>query len=428
MPTGVAQKIERLQKEFYWGDGIEKRKIHTVNWATHSLWKKVFCTKYGVKWSELQWQWFHSNQDSAFVKSIHKLFKIESPYAFALKEGIQIVIGCGDRANFWEDIRWDSNPLKEAFPRIYALSLKKGALDSLKIRNCIHDTIAWSFGTKVVYSIHSFRKCLESSRVDNKCNYKLIWNGFFHPKVEVFVPLKLWTVCMSWWEVHCRHSYDERTIWESRNQSIFNNKETIVECTLDMIKCRVGWWFKYYRNNSQDSVTNIMLNLKDLCKDKVVIKRSIITNWSHPYVNGLKFNVDGSARGKTSPAGIGGVLRDSSGKILCVFFHFIGIEDSNSTDIIAIHRANELCASMSEFVGKAIVMASDSKTTVSWANNSDYISNFKYIDIIYDIRVFLKFLGNTTVVFNPRSSNSFANNLAKSGSNKDGDKLEWSLN
>ncbi|KAI9161242.1 hypothetical protein LWI28_015677 [Acer negundo] len=442
IPVGVAQEIERLQREFFWGDGVANRKIHSIDWTTickskskgglgigrildknvgllakwvwrfgykeHSLWKQVLCAKYRVNCSELWWQWNNSYQASVFVKTIHKLLENGTPSASVLKEGLPIVIGCGNRANFWEDIRWDSIPLKSVFPRIFALSTKKdckvfefgiwqGAnwewkiplrrslfgleeeqwkcflttLDSVKIRNRIEDTIAWSFNPKGVFSVSSFRKCLESSPTNYQCNTKLIWNGFCPPKVDVFVwnllkgrtlvkdvlcswSLKLWKVCMSWWDVQCCHNFSFKewmegwlgfspsedgifylfsasvwTIWESRNQSFFNNTETTSECASDMIKFRVGWWFKYCGIGSQDTITNLMLNLKDLCKDRTVIKRPVSVDWTPPSPNGLKFNVDGSAKGKPGPVGIGGVLRDSRGKILCLFFSFfVGNEDS----------------------------------------------------------------------------------------------------
>ncbi|KAK3227718.1 hypothetical protein Dsin_007580 [Dipteronia sinensis] len=128
-------------------------------------------------------------------------------------------------------------------------------------------------------------------------------------------------------------------------------------------------------------------------------------DWSPPSLNGLKFNVDGSARGKPDLAGIGGVLRD--------------FRDSNTAKILSIHRASAIFAFRPDFVGKEIVIASDSKSAVAWVNNADGISSFKHMDFIYDICNYLKFLGNSSVVYNPRSFNSFADNLAKMGSSKD---------
>ena len=43
-------------------------------------------------------------------------------------------------------------------------------------------------------------------------------------------------------------------------------------------------------------------------------KRKKIKDWSPPLNDSLKFNVDGSSRGKPGHSGIGGVLRDGNGK------------------------------------------------------------------------------------------------------------------
>ena len=74
-----------------------------------------------------------------------------------------------------------------------------------------------------------------------------------------------------------------------------------------MVKFRVGWWFKFQGSGSHETVKPLLLNLKDLCKEKIVHKVSTHVDWSPPHLNGLKFNVDGSVRGKPGPTGIGGV-------------------------------------------------------------------------------------------------------------------------
>ncbi|KAK3211462.1 hypothetical protein Dsin_016168 [Dipteronia sinensis] len=90
-----------------------------------------------------------------------------------------------------------------------------------------------------------------------------------------------------------------------------------------------------------------------------------------------------------------------SAKILGMFCAYVGILDSNSTEILAIHKATTLCASSSSFVGKEIDIVCDSKVAVSWVN--------------------------TRVIFNPRSSNSYADMLAKKGSGMEGDSLIWEV-
>ncbi|KAK3199731.1 hypothetical protein Dsin_023146 [Dipteronia sinensis] len=142
-------------------------------------------------------------------------------------------------------------------------------------------------------------------------------------------------------------------------------------------------------------------------------------------IHELKFNVDGSSRGKQGPAGIGDVLRNSDGKICCLFSYHVGIEESNTTEIRAIHKALELCASRSILVDKDIIIASDSMVAVSWVNNSGDFGSLKHVKLIYDIRDLLKLLRRTSVVFNPRHTNAFADDLAKKGSQNLGDRLVW---
>lgn len=51
--------------------------------------------------------------------------------------------------------------------------------------------------------------------------------------------------------------------------------------------------------------------------------------WCPPPHNKIKWNVDGSARGKPGPGGIGGILRDEIGNIKAMFAAAVGVRDSN---------------------------------------------------------------------------------------------------
>ncbi|TXG64801.1 hypothetical protein EZV62_011795 [Acer yangbiense] len=53
------------------------------------------------------------------------------------------------------------------------------------------------------------------------------------------------------------------------------------------------------------------------------------------------------------------------------------------------------------------------------------LGSLNHVHLIYDIRGFLSLLGNASVVFNNRSSNSLADSLAKKGSAMGGDSLVW---
>ncbi|KAK0598706.1 hypothetical protein LWI29_037228 [Acer saccharum] len=211
---------------------------------------------------------------------------------------------------------------------------------------------------------------------------------------------KLLSSCLNWWEVSqcpnnslvnwfqsgfslCPSSNCGRawrscffsvlwSTWEARNQLVFKGKEANSVYYTDLAKFRVAWWYKHYGKGSSESITSILLNLKDVCIDQVLKKNHNSDNWIPPAVGALKFNVDGSARGKPGAAGVGGVLRDSNGNVLCKFSAHIGVQDSNAAEITAIHKACSLCVSNAALLGKDIVIVSDSKVAVSWVNNVSF--------------------------------------------------------
>ncbi|KAK3200498.1 hypothetical protein Dsin_023913 [Dipteronia sinensis] len=147
------------------------------------------------------------------------------------------------------------------------------------------------------------------------------------------------------------------------------------------IKDRIAWTFtpkgtftvSFFRNcldrwdggsstiakGSNDPITAILLNIKEFCVDNPTIKMPKRLVWTPPLTNALKFNVDESSRGKPGHSGIDGVLWNAAGKILCYFSCYVGIQDSNTAEIMAIYKACKLCASKIELQGKDIVVASD---------------------------------------------------------------------
>ena len=84
-----------------------------------------------------------------------------------------------------------------------------------------------------------------------------------------------------------------------------------------------------------------------------------------PPIGSLKFNVDGFSKGNPRAAGIGGVLRDSEGRVLGAFSSTVGFKDSISVEVHAIHKAMELCIKTPALYGKEITFSSDSMTVVS---------------------------------------------------------------
>ncbi|KAK3195553.1 hypothetical protein Dsin_026863 [Dipteronia sinensis] len=262
----------------------------------------------------------------------------------------------------------------------------------------------------------------------------------------------LWQTCMSWWDVSycmspsttewlegwyglCPANNQKRvwcsmfcaivwTIWEARNQVVFEGKEKDVQQASDLVKIRIVWWFKYLGKGSPENVDSLLRNVKELCVDQKKMKKIEIADWNPPRNGHLKFNVDGSSKGKPEPSGIGGVLRDSNGKVLYLFSYYMGILDSNVAELMAIKRAVEMCYSNPELQNNNITVVSDSKVGVSWVNDGDF-GNLAHIQSVYDIRGMLKAAGGMKVSFDYRIYNSFADSLAKMGSSRAGDFAEW---
>ena len=158
----------------------------------------------------------------------------------------------------------------------------------------------------------------------------------------------------------------------------------------------------------------------DSCKAKEIR----IKAWIPPAVSKMCFYVDGSSRGNPGNAGIGGVLRDRNGKILCLFSFSVGWVDAISAEIYAIHRACQLLIDKQHIVGRNITIFSDSKSVVSWCNGEDF-GNLNLVNLVYDIRQLIQSWNGFEIKFLPRELNSFADCLAKNSSNGCGNRLEW---
>ena len=75
-------------------------------------------------------------------------------------------------------------------------------------------------------------------------------------------------------------------------------------------------------------------------------------------------------------------------------------------------------------LGTDIVIASDSLVAVTWIN-SDSVGSLEHVNLIFDIRDHMRKHGSLTIRFSSRTSNSYADSLAKKGSNREGDVVQW---
>ncbi|KAK2654186.1 hypothetical protein Ddye_014042 [Dipteronia dyeriana] len=110
----------------------------------------------------------------------------------------------------------------------------------------------------------------------------------------------------------------------------------------DSVQLRVAWWFKHHGPGSLDSITTLMRNVSEFCKDPVKQKNCVSEEWIPLGLEAFKFNIDGSSRGNPGDAGIGGVLRNKHGAVFCLFLLQIGAYDAITAELMAIEKACSL--------------------------------------------------------------------------------------
>ena len=212
------------------------------------------------------------------------------------------------------------------------------------------------------------------------------------------------------------------SIWLMRNDMIFNGKVFDSRQIIDTIRLRIAWWFKAKWPDSVYSILDIVRfpNITQSPLKSRAVKNAAL--WKAPPLGSLKFNVDGSARGKPGPAGIGGVLRDCMAATKVVFSKAIGVADSNVAELLAIREALRIFAASKWVSSHRIIIESDSSNAVKWVlhpqgapwtmkNQISHIETLKGLVIGWDI------------VHTPRECNEIADALAKSGVTRTSDLL-----
>lgn len=159
------------------------------------------------------------------------------------------------------------------------------------------------------------------------------------------------------------------SIWLSRNERVFNNKEVDAGNVIDTIKLRLFSWYKGKWPQAMESTIEFIscLNVIKINGKKMKVRPHI--DWAPPRIGVLKFNVDGAALGKPGLAGIGGVLRNHEGRVLIRFSKAVGIEESNIAEILAIREALMIFSGFPWARGSPLVVESDSSNAVGWVSN-----------------------------------------------------------
>ena len=155
IPRKVRLRLEKIQREFLWGDMEERRKIHLVRWAVickdkrhgglglrylkdfnhallgkwlwrfpierESFWRRVIVGKFG----EVQGGWTTREVRESYGMGLWKDIR-KGWEEFFLRT--RICIGNGRRTRFWWDIWVGDSKLKDLFPLLFRIAAHNSAV------------------------------------------------------------------------------------------------------------------------------------------------------------------------------------------------------------------------------------------------------------------------------------------------------------
>ncbi|PSS08274.1 Endonuclease [Actinidia chinensis var. chinensis] len=201
MLVTIANKLEKLQRQFLWGEGEEKQKIHWISWD--SIARKKSMGGLGIRRllalnSALlvRWWWrFGTDKQSLWLKVI------KAKYGYS--------------ENAWLPSASSSNASSKVWGNISSIGLA-----AIRWWGCSWVCPATIFDLMVGWFSNSFKE------VEKAC-----WEAIFFAII--------WS------------------LWKARNELIFSNVNIVKAELIDLIKLRVAFWVKAKCNINEYSVVDI---------------------------------------------------------------------------------------------------------------------------------------------------------------------------
>lgn len=248
------------------------------------------------------------------------------------------------------------------------------------------------------------------------------FHQWYHPCLKPFFK-KVW--CASFFIITW-------TLWKERNSRCFENKSNNLAHLQNLVLLRLSWWVKGWNDdfpyNSDDIIRNPSClqwsNGNSSSRTNGKISRISEVHWIPPLANTLKWNVDASLQAFSQKSAIGGVLRGSDGKFMCLFSSPIPLMEINHAEVFAIHRALKILMASSHLRLSNVIVESDSANAVKWCNGEcpgPWCLNF----IINFIRSTLLSSPGISIVYKSRECNMVADSLAKQGLLRWDDFVAW---
>ncbi|KAK8984755.1 hypothetical protein V6N11_020070 [Hibiscus sabdariffa] len=156
------------------------------------------------------------------------------------------------------------------------------------------------------------------------------------------------------------------TLWLSRNEAVFRNVSIEVDHMFQLSLLRVCRWGSAKWAPLFPLLSTILARSEAL--ESVSLVRPLLSPslWFPPEAEALKFDIDGAVSGSFGPAGIGGVLRNHEGKMLCYFSKNVGVIDAPTAELLVIKEAGILFKSSKWARSHHLFVECDSNNVVHW--------------------------------------------------------------
>lgn len=149
-----------------------------------------------------------------------------------------------------------------------------------------------------------------------------------------------------------------------------------------------------------------------------------LPQWSPPPRGWLKWNVDSWMRSKFGLAGVGGVLRNTEGQILCLFSSASSKMESRESELKAVRKAMEIITQEIRKTKVNIIIETSSVTVIRWLNFS-LEQPWRYSEDFNRILALKKNFKDVSFRYIQRELNGMADQLSKQATSRSTDFVVW---
>ncbi|XP_050386206.1 uncharacterized protein LOC126802601 [Argentina anserina] len=464
-PVSLCDKLDKLNRDFLWGDTEDKKKIHLVNWET--VCKPKILGGLGIKrtydmnqamLAKASWRIWQNDPgiwNTIFKEKYLKHYSIvDNNYqppsdcsstwrgvvhgAQMLRQGLKWRVGDGKTikfrydpwltpnalishvipnahvdhnatvCDFWDDLGWNIDLLSTALPDdIVNLVINTPT----GFEGCGDDVKIWSATSNGIFSVKSAYNSIFNFDEPAAPHWKALWSFDIPPKQKTF----LWVILHK--KLLTNEQRVRRGLANSSTCTICNSdSESLLHLFRDC--SRVTWRNKAifdpsfsFPFNPGKIITDAAVEWKtSTLKAKLYPACDVhMFSWIRPPEQFLKLNVDGTRSGQSGKIGAGGVIRDHNGNWVSGFQINLGVGAIIEAEAWSLYYGLKLAHNL--HISK-LEIESDSAILINLLKRPD-LSLHPLGSLIAGCHHFISSMDETRINHIFRESNMTADSLAK---------------